>query len=50
MKDRLKLIYEQFQSISTTQGRIDFLIQLREQNLPFDINYERLIEIWSTQY
>jgi hypothetical protein len=40
-------MYETFQSLLTNQERVEFLEMIRSMNLPYDINYENLIRIWS---
>jgi hypothetical protein len=49
MDDRLILIYDMFKNLDTVIERIEFLQDLKSQNLPYSINYERLIEVWSAK-
>lgn len=43
----MKEIYEEFYAIKTDEGKIDYLRALEKRDLPVDINFKNLIELWS---
>lgn len=43
----LTYIYESFQSMETVFEKVEFLESLKSKNLPYDINWDHLIDIWS---
>lgn len=42
----LQSIYRDFQALETVAEKVTFLKQLETLNLPYDINYNALIEAW----
>jgi hypothetical protein len=42
----LNYIFKTFQELGNTEARIAYLNQLRNMNLPYDINYDNLIAAW----
>ena len=47
MFDDLETIYIVFQSFVTNREKVEYLEKLRDRNLDYDINYDKLIEIYS---
>jgi hypothetical protein len=41
-------IYTSFQALNTSAEKVEYLKQLEQLNLPYDINYTNLINYWST--
>lgn len=41
-------IYREFRTLVTSSERIEYLRTLQTLNLHYDINYDKLIEYWST--
>ena len=44
----LEYIFESFRKLDTVWDRVEFLKDLQKLNLSYDINYDRLIEVWSS--
>lgn len=42
----LDYIYNEFKKLISREDKIVYLIELKEMNLPYDINWDRLIEVW----
>jgi hypothetical protein len=42
----LPSIYRDFQALETVTEKVTFLKSLETLNLPYDINYEKLISAW----
>jgi hypothetical protein len=47
MFDDLETIYIVFESFKTNKEKVEYLEKLRDRNLDYDINYDKLIEIYS---
>lgn len=47
MFDDLETIYIIFQSFKTNKEKVEYLQKLQDRNLDFDINFEKLIKIYS---
>jgi hypothetical protein len=43
----LRTIYSDFRKLETNEDRVSFLVTLRGLKLPYDINYDRLINYWT---
>ena len=41
-------IYREFRTLKTSTERVEYIRTLQTLNLHFDINYDNLIEYWST--
>ena len=41
-------IYREFRTLVTSIERVEYLRTLQTLNLHYDINYDKLIEYWST--
>ena len=39
-------IFESFKNLQTSEEKVEYLKQLQKLNLPYDINYENLINYW----
>ena len=46
---QLQIIYEQFQQLTSNQLKVQFLQNLQNENLPYQINYQNLIDYYSSQ-
>ena len=44
----LKTIFSEFKALETSQEKVNFLLTLREYNKTYAINFENLINYWST--
>ena len=42
-----KFIFSDFKQLETSAEKVEYLKQLFTLKLPFDIKYEKLIEVWS---
>jgi hypothetical protein len=42
----LQSIYDSFQKLETVPEKIEFLQELQELNMGYQINYENLIDAW----
>lgn len=43
----LAYIYESFDALETIHDKIEYLKDLKRLDLGYDINYDKLIEVWS---
>lgn len=44
-----QFIFDAFKELETVWDKIQFLKDIQKMNLPYDINYETLIEVWETR-
>ena len=42
----LQIIFQEFQQLTSTQSKIQYLQKLSTQNLPYQINYQNLINYY----
>lgn len=43
----LAYIYESFDGLETVHDKVEYLKDLKRLDLGYDINYDKLIEVWS---
>jgi len=43
----LTYIFESFKALETVHDKVEYLKDLKRLDLDYEINYDRLIEVWS---
>jgi hypothetical protein len=43
----LSTIYSEFKALETPEEKVNYLLTLKEFNLPYDLNFDNLINSWS---
>ena len=44
----LKTIFSEFKALETSEEKVNYLLTLKEFNLPYNLNFDNLINYWST--